>query len=184
MRTGDTQIVYVETGDPDNVAWRSDNEFVATVERGRISGLRIGQTRITANNASVSVTVRGRSDLYDEPMEDLSWNMTREQVVNRLGLPDKMENNVLTYDLVSSVNSFKSYEFDSNNRLVAANITVGKDKTAQLDDFLNERYLLLNGSEQGDKNYINNLTYSTSTMTVGRTGYDDDYSLVSYRQIK
>ena len=32
MRTGDTQIVYVETGDPDNVAWRSDNEFVATVE--------------------------------------------------------------------------------------------------------------------------------------------------------
>lgn len=78
MRTGDTQIVYVETGDPDNVAWRSDNEFVATVERGRISGLRIGQTRITANNASVSVTVRGRSDLYDEPMEDLSWNMTRE----------------------------------------------------------------------------------------------------------
>ena len=115
MRTGDTQIVYVETGDPDNVAWRSDNEFVATVERGRISGLRIGQTRITANNASVSVTVRGRSDLYDEPMEDLSWNMTREQV---------------------------------------------------------------------DKNYINNLTYSTSTMTVGRTGYDDDYWLVSYRQIK
>ena len=184
MRTGDTQIVYVETGDPDNVAWRSDNEFVATVERGRISGLRIGQTRITANNASVSVTVRGRSDLYDEPMEDLSLNMTREQVVNRLGLPDKMENNVLTYDLVSSVNSFKSYEFDSNNRLVAANITVGKDKTAQLDDFLNERYLLLNGSEQGDKNYINNLTYSTSTMTVGRTGYDDDYWLVSYRQIK
>ena len=184
MRTGDTQIVYVETGDPDNVAWRSDNEFVATVERGRISGLRIGQTRITANNASVSVTVRGRSDLYDEPMEDLSWNMTREQVVNRLGLPDKMENNVLTYDLVSSVNSFKSYEFDSNNRLVAANITVGKDKTAQLDDFLNERYLLLNGSEQGDKNYINNLTYSTSTMTVCRTGYDDDYWLVSYRQIK
>ena len=117
-------------------------------------------------------------------MEDLSWNMTRKQVVNRLGLPDKMENNVLTYDLVSSVNSFKSYEFDSNNRLVAANITVGKDKTAQLDDFLNERYLLLNGSEQGDKNYINNLTYSTSTMTVGRTGYDDDYWLVSYRQIK
>ena len=90
----------------------------------------------------------------------------------------------MTYDLVSSVNSFKSYEFDSNNRLVAANITVGKDKTAQLDDFLNERYLLLNGSEQGDKNYINNLTYSTSTMTVGRTGYDDDYWLVSYRQIK
>ena len=141
--------------------------------------LKEGKDAILASSASCNRAELDRSVAVGEKL-----NMTREQVVNRLGLPDKMENNVLTYDLVSSVNSFKSYEFDSNNRLVAANITVGKDKTAQLDDFLNERYLLLNGSEQGDKNYINNLTYSTSTMTVCRTGYDDDYWLVSYRQIK
>ena len=57
MRTGDTQTVYILTGDPDRTVWRSDNEFVATVRNGRISGCRIGKTRITANNASVAVTV-------------------------------------------------------------------------------------------------------------------------------
>ncbi|HIW97813.1 MAG TPA: hypothetical protein H9866_04920 [Candidatus Tidjanibacter gallistercoris] len=184
MRTGDTQTVYVVTGNPNGVAWRSDNEFVATVDAGRISGLRIGQTRITANNASVSVTVKGRVDLYDEPMANLTWGMTKEQVVNRLGLPDRMEDGILTYELVSSVNSFKSYEFDGNNRLTASSITVSRDKTAQLDDFLNERYLLLGDSDRQDKDYIDNLTYTTSSMLVSRTVYDGDYWLVTYRQIK
>lgn len=184
MRTGDVQTVYVVTGDPDNVSWGSRNEFVATVDRGRISGLRIGQAIVTANNASVAVTVRGRVDLYDEPLDNLRWGMTKEQVVSLLGVPAKIENNVLTYNLTSSVNSFKSYEFDPNNRLTVANITVNKDKTSQLEDFLGERYLLLDGGGSQDRDYINSLTYSTATIVVSRTSLDDSYWLVSYQQPK
>lgn len=184
MRTGDTQTVYVVTGDPDNVAWGSVNDFVATVAGGKIFGLRIGQTVVTANNASVAVTVKGRIDLYDEPLDNLRWGMTKEQVVALLGVPAKIDNNVLTYNLVSSVNSFKSYEFDMNNRLAAANITVSKDKTSQLDDFLAERYMLINSESDVRRDYINSLTYSTATMAVSRTTHDDDYWLISYRQPK
>lgn len=184
MRTGDVQTVYVVTGDPNNVAWGSLNEFVATVDRGRISGLRIGQTVVTANNASVAVTVRGRIDLYDEPLENLRWGMTKEQVVSLLGVPAKIDGNVLTYDITSAVNSFKSYEFDSNNRLTVANISVSKDKTSQLDDFLGERYLLMNSGSSQDRDYINSLTYSTARMVVSRTSLDESYWLVSYRQPK
>lgn len=184
MRTGDTQTVHVVTGDPDKVAWGSVNRFVASVDNGKISGLRIGQTIVTANNASVSVTVRGRVDLYDEPMNNLRWGMTKEQVVSLLGVPAKIDNNILTYTLISSVNSFKSYEFDMNNRLTVANITVSKDKTAQLEDFLGERYLLINEGSGENKDYINSLTYSDATIIVSRTVYDDDYWLVSYQQPK
>lgn len=184
MRTGDVQTVYVVTGDPNNVAWGSLNEFVATVDRGKISGLRIGQTIVTANNASVAVSVRGRIDLYDEPLDNLRWGMTKEQVVSLLGVPAKIDGNVLTYDLTSSVNSFKSYEFDSNNRLTVANISVSKDKTSQLDDFLGERYLLMNSGSSEDRDYINSLTYSTATMVVSRTSLDESYWLVSYQQPK
>lgn len=184
MRTGDTQTVHVVTGDPDKVAWGSVNGFVASVDNGKISGLRIGQTIVTANNASVSVTVKGRVDLYDEPMNNLRWGMTKEQVVSLLGVPAKIDNNILTYTLISSVNSFKSYEFDRNNRLTVANITVSKDKTAQLEDFLGERYLLINEGSGVDKDYINSLTYSDATIIVSRTVYDDDYWLVSYQQPK
>lgn len=184
MRTGDTQTVHVVTGDPDKVAWGSVNGFVASVDNGKISGLRIGQTIVTANNASVSVTVRGRVDLYDEPMNNLRWGMTKEQVVSLLGVPAKIDNNILTYTLISSVNSFKSYEFDRNNRLTVANITVSKDKTAQLEDFLGERYLLINEGSGVNRDYINSLTYSDATIIVSRTVYDDDYWLVSYQQPK
>jgi hypothetical protein len=183
MRTGDTQTVYILTGDPDRTVWRSDNEFVATVRNGRISGCRIGKTRITANNASVAVTVTGRSSLYEEPMEELRWGMLREEVVARFGLPDRLEENVLTYRLDSSVNSFRSYDFDEHNRLVAAHITVARDKTLQLDDFLGERYLQLSDDDRQERDYIDNLTYTQATVRVSRVGYDDDYWLVSYRRI-
>lgn len=184
LRAGDTQSVYVVAGDPDNVLWQSDDEFVATVDGGAISALRIGRTRITANNAAVSVTVVGRSNLYDEPMEGLEWQMTREQVVDKLGLPDEMADGVLTYNLSSSVNSFVRYTF-TGNRLVEAAITVSRTATSQLDDFLGERYLLLDDSDsRQDKDYIDRLTYDEATMVVTRTGFDNDYWIVTYKPLK
>lgn len=183
MRTGDTRKIHVISGDPDNVVWQSANEFVASVTDGEISGLRIGQTQVVCNNAAVSVTVKGRIDLYDEPMDNLRWGMTKEQLVTLLGVPGKIADNILTYNVVSSVNSFKSYEFDRNNRLITASITVAKDKTSQLDDFLAERYMLINSGDSHSRDYINSLKYSTASMVVSRTSYDENYWLVSYQQV-
>lgn len=183
MRAGDVQKVEVTSGNPDDVRWRSENEFIATVDEGTISAHRIGQTRITANNAAVVVTVEGLSNLYDNPMDGLSWGMTQEQLYDKLGMPSTKDETSMTYNIVSSINSLKTYSFE-DNKLVAAAITVTKDKTSQLDDYLNERYLLLNTEEtRQDKDYINALTYSAATLLITRTSYDDNYWLVSYKQI-
>lgn len=183
MRAGDAQKVEITSGNPDDVRWRSENEFIATVDDGLISAQRIGQTRITANNAAVVVTVEGLSNLYDNPMDGLSWGMTQEQLYDKLGMPSTKDEKSMTYNMVSAINSLKTYSF-VDNRLVSAAITVTKDKTSQLDDYLNERYLLLNDDEtRQDRDYINALTYSMATLLVTRTSYDDNYWLVSYKQI-
>ena len=186
LKAGDSQQLYVTSGDPNGVVWRSENEFVATVDKGKISGHRIGTTRVIANNAVVNVVVDGRYDLYDEPIEKVEWGMSKEEVSKIMGFPDKVEGNVISYDVESSVNSLKTYEFDSNNRLIATGITVAKDKTAQLDDFLNERYLLITKgdvSELADRDYINGVDVASATMLVSRSGYDADYWIVTYKDI-
>lgn len=181
-KTGDTKQVNVMAGDPNSVIWRSDNEYIATVEKGRITGHRIGSTFVFANTTIVAVVVSGRYNLYDEPIAKVKWGMTKDEVTRQMGFPDKVENNVITYNIISSVNSFESYEFDANNRLFGANITVSREKTSQLDDFLAERYLLLSSSvENENRDYINGLTTGTSTMTVRRSVYDENYWLISYR---
>lgn len=182
FKTGDTKQVHVTAGDPNSVIWRSDNEYIATVEKGRITGHRIGSTFVFANTTIVAVVVNGRYNLYDEPTSKVRWGMTKDEVTRQMGFPDKVDNNVITYNLNSSVNSFESYEFDANNRLCVANITVSREKTSQLDDFLAERYLLLSSSvENENQDYINGLTTGTSTMTVRRAVYDEAYWIVSYR---
>ena len=183
LRAGDAETVYVTEGNPDEVVWRSTNEFVATVDRGQVKGLRIGTARVWANTASVAVTVKGRYDLYDEPMDGLRWGMTREELVDKLGFPDGVADNVLTYEMVSSINSFRSYEFDANMRLVAASISVSRACTDDLEAFLGERYLLITTDNRPDKQYIDALTVSDATQVVTLAAYDADYWIVTYRNI-
>lgn len=183
LRSGDAETVYVTEGNPNEVVWRSMNEFVATVDKGQISALRIGTTRVWANSASVAVTVKGRYDLYDEPMEGLKWNMTRDAVVDKLGFPDGVADDVLTYEIVSTINSFRSYGFDANKRLVSASISVSKDYTTDLESFLGERYLLISTPDRQDKQYIDALTVADATQVVTLASYDDDFWIVTYRDI-
>ena len=184
MQSGDSQKINVLTGDPDNVLWTSDNQFVATVDKGVVSAMRVGNARITANNASVVVKVSPRSNLFIEPVSDFPWGVSREFVINAIGIPDKLENNTMRYDLSSAVSSFKIYMFDDNGRLIAAGITVSRDRTSHLDDFLNERYLLLTDDGEVNKEYINAPTYSSADMSISRNAYDNNYWIVTYRSLK
>ena len=184
MQSGDSQKINVLTGDPDNVLWTSDNPYAVTVDKGVVSALRVGNARITANNASVAVKVSPRSNLYVEPITDFQWGVSREFVIGTIGIPDKLENNTMRYDLSSAVSSFKIYMFDDNGRLIAAGITVNRDRTSHLDDFLNERYQLLTDDGEVNKEYINALTYANADMSISRNAYDSNYWIVIYRSLK
>lgn len=184
LLSGDSQKINVQTGDPENVLWTSDNPFVATVDKGTISGIRVGTARISANNAVVSVRVNPRSNLYVEPITDFRWGVTREYVINTLGIPDRIENNTMRYDMSSAVSSFKIYMFDDNGRLIAAGITINRDKTSHLDDFLNERYFLLTDDGEINKEFINALSYTHADMSVSRNAYDNNYWIVTYRALQ
>lgn len=184
LLSGDSQKINVLSGDPDNVLWISDNPFVATVDNGNITGVRVGKARISANNTSVAVLVNPRSNLYVEPVADFHWGVSREYVINTLGIPDKLENNTMRYDMSSAVSSFKIYMFDDNGRLIAAGITINRDKTSHLDDFLNERYFLLTDDGDINKEFINALSYSKASMSVSRNAYDNNYWIVTYRALQ
>lgn len=183
MRAGDVQTVYVTSGNPDKVVWRSANEFVATVDRGQIKALRIGSTRVWANSAAVAVTVKGRYDLYDEPMTGLRWGMTREELVAKLGFPDGVVGNVLIYNMESATTSFLSYEFDADMRLTGASVSVSKGFSDELEAFLGERYLQITSEGRPDQQYIDALTVTDASVVVTRASYDDLYWLVTYRDI-
>lgn len=185
LKAGDISTVKVMSGET-GVAWRIENPYVATVDNGKVTGIRVGKTMLLANSTPAVVNVTPRYMLYEEPVKGTRWGMTKNEIYKLMGdkFPDRMEGNLFIYNIESSVNSFKSYEFDKNERLIAVNITVNKEFGTELDNFLAERYMDISGDSTTGKHYLNALTQAASTMLISRTSYDDDYWVISYRDVK
>lgn len=184
LKSGDSKTVRVLSGET-GINWRTENSFIATVDNGKVTAHRVGKTLLLANNTAAMVTVSPRYLLYDEPIVNTYWGMNKNDIFRLMGekFPDKMESNLFTYYIDSPVNSFKTFEFDFSERLIAVSISVAKQKVTELDNFLAERYQEMPGGTEIERHYINGNTQTTSTMLISRTSYDDDYWIVSYRRV-
>lgn len=185
LKSGDSKTVKVLSGDS-NVNWRTENIYVATVDNGKVTALHVGKTMLLANNTAALVTVSPRYMLYNEPIDHTKWGMTKNDIYKLMGdkFPDKMEGNLFTYNIESPVNSFTTYEFNSNERLTSVHISVSKQNSSDLDQFLAERYQEIPGGSENEKHYFNGTSNSAATMLVSRSSYDNNHWLVSYKDVK
>ena len=129
---------YIEGENISNVEWDSENEFVATVEDGVITGQFVGETIVTsgAGNLSFSVEVRPQYHIYDDPY--MKWGASKAAVMAKLGAPYSEGKDNLAYMTTNTNAPLVIYMFE-NDRLVSCGVAC---KTAyRLSYFLMERYV-------------------------------------------
>lgn len=101
-----------------------------------------GSKRITTSvNDYCLVTVKPRYEHYVEPLTD--WNMTKEDVMEKLGKPTNMEmefgDGILRYGNVETDKYITYYVFEEY-KLAGSVIRTDQLTEKELRDFLNERY--------------------------------------------
>ena len=115
LKTGQsTTVTY--TG-PGSCQWHSDEPRIATVKNGVIKGVRIGKTKIHANDLVCDVTITPRYTRYYEPCTE--WNCSRNKVISYMSgysLNGNSSENPLAYYGTGSVIAYM-YDFNSSNKL-------------------------------------------------------------------
>lgn len=122
------------------VEWDSENEFVATVENGIITGQFVGETTVKsgAGNLSFSVVVKPQYHIYDEPY--MEWGASKAAVRAKLGAPYSEDTGNLVYRTTNSNAPLVIYLFE-NDRLVSCGVACSKSTAYTLSYFLVERYV-------------------------------------------
>ncbi len=127
------------TGLPNDAAWISENEFVATANGYTISSSKVGSANLRYEDVSISVTVDPRCTLYTEP--DMSWGSSISSIKSKYGNPYSSNNDILIYRTNNSASPLALYSFD-NGKLTSSAIVVPIDYVDKLADFLGERYVI------------------------------------------
>lgn len=121
--------------------WEVDNEFVATVSEGVITGQFVGTTSIkeSAYQLSFNVEVLPKYNLYDEPCLDFGV-ATMETIRSMYGTPASYDSESLIYNSNNKNAPYYIYLF-RNGRLYSSGVVVKLSAGSALADFLMERYL-------------------------------------------
>lgn len=122
-----------------DLAWNSDNEFVATVEHGVITGQFVGKTTVqSTNNLSFSVEVKPLYHTYDEPC--LDWGASKSTIKAKYGTPKSEDSSNLLYQTSNSNAPIMLFMFE-NGKLSSSGVVCKISAVSQLADFLLERYV-------------------------------------------
>ncbi len=167
-------------------SWKSDNEYVATVDKnGLLKGRHIGTTQIVASNdastGTCAVTIVPQYNLYDTPV--LNWGASLAQVkAAETHTFVKTSNNVTTYVYNNGViNTLVMYLFE-NGGLASVAALEGESYFALHGLYLIERYEPL-GKSDDMYIFIDALTIEQAKLSIGfsyQTISGDSYAVAIY----
>ena len=139
LKTGQsTTVTY--TG-PSSCQWSSDEPQIAKVDNGVITGVRVGKTKIHANDLVCDVTVTPRYTRYYEPCAE--WDCSKSKVISYMSgysLGGSSTDNPLFYYGTGSVIAYM-YNFNDNNKLESSFMAIKLSEADYIVDFLDERYI-------------------------------------------
>ncbi len=123
-----------------DIAWNSDNEFVATVKNNIITGQLVGKTTVNSvsQNLSFSVEVKPKYRIYEEPY--LNWGASKSVIKAKCGAPKSEDSNSLLYETSNSNVPYVLYLFE-NGKMYTCGVICKISVASQLGDFLVERYV-------------------------------------------
>lgn len=157
----------VSTGN-NSINWSCEDEYVASVSNsGLVTGNRVGKTIVTANDLKCQVIVDPIYNLYEEPV--LDWNMTKSQIVSKLGTPYSSTSTTIIYETKNSKAPLIMYTFDTNGKLKGSYVTVMSNYVTECSDFLLERYAVWDISSGSNiiALFGNSLDTKKATVIVG-----------------
>ncbi|MDE7410412.1 MAG: hypothetical protein K2M94_00020 [Paramuribaculum sp.] len=134
----DTQTI--EGTNVADIVWESDNEFVATIKNGTITGQYVGKTSVksTTQNLSFTVDVKPKYNTYEEP--HLEWGASKSAIKAKYGTPTSENTNSLLYETSNSNAPIMLYMFE-NGKMTTCGVVCKMSTAYQLGDFLVERYV-------------------------------------------
>ena len=143
----ETEILTYSGGD---CSWWSDNDLIATVENGTVTGKHVGETIIHAKDKTCTVTVKAKYNSYTEPY--MNWGASQSTIESFMsGYTLRSSSSTsLIYDGKGKVLSY-GYTFESN-ALKASAFLVSLYNT-DLVDFLTERYVVAKVEEESSSEY-------------------------------
>lgn len=135
-----SQTENIQGENVSNLNWDSNNEFVATVSDGVITGQFVGQTAVSesAHKLAFNVEVKPKYNLYAEP--DMDWGASITTIKSRHGAPYISDSEMLMYESGNDDVPYYMYYFE-NGKLKYSYALVKLSAGSTLVDFLAERYL-------------------------------------------
>lgn len=90
LYVGEAQSIETNFDEEEYINYQSERPFVASVNgMGEVTGNHVGTTTVTVNDIPVSVTVKGKVNLYTEPV--LDWGTSMSYVINHHQAGGNME---------------------------------------------------------------------------------------------
>lgn len=160
------QYVHI-VGEPTNVEWKSDDEYVAKVDNGTIIGNHVGTTIVRAhvNNqkGSCTVTVTPKYHTYKEPLTN--WRLTKNEVISVKGTPYRTSGSKIYYQQAENI--FEAYDFE--NEVMINSAIILPLTSISVADFLLERYELYYLEDRNGTDmyyFINALSFESANLIV------------------
>lgn len=129
----------IEGTNVSGLVWDSENEFVATVKNGVITGQFVGKTMVkSSKNLSFTAEVKPRYHTYEEP--SLDWGASKATIKAKYGTPYSENATGLIYKTTNSNAPIMMFVFE-NNKMSNCGVVCKISTASQLADFLLERYV-------------------------------------------
>lgn len=176
MYVGDEIIIKASYGS-ENVSWKSDNDFIASVSDGLVKANKVGETNIIAsadNDAYCKVTVLPKYNLYEEPY--MEWGVTKDYIREKYGKPYFESKDAMTYK-----ENFMGYMF-KDGKLVSASVMISLNKAEELGLFIKERYYPFKVSGGSVIGFINANSTKDATVLGSISVYSSLYYLITYQK--
>lgn len=157
----ETEILTYSGGD---CSWWSDNDLIATVDNGTVTGKHVGETIIHAKDKTCTVTVKAKYNSYTEPCMEWGASQSRiESLMSGYTLRSSSSTSLI-YEGKGKVVAY-GYSFESN-ALKASTFAVSLYNTDLLD-FLTERYVVAKVEEESSSEYWVYMASVDEKMIVG-----------------
>lgn len=131
----------IEGTNVSDIAWDSENEFVATVKNGIITGQFVGKTNVNSTKSlSFTAEVKPRYNTYEEP--SLEWGASKAAIKAKYGTPYSETSTGLIYK-TSNANAPMMLFIFNNNKMSNCGVVCTLSAANTLADFLTERYLVV-----------------------------------------
>lgn len=159
-----------------NCTWSSDNELIASVKNGVITGEHVGTTTIHANKATCKVTVKPRYTNVFEPC--LQWGAnqsTIKQYMSGYTLLSSSSTSLLYAG--NGVNDIMGYAYSfENGKLSLSMLMASYYAASYVTDFLLERYAVIDVDQDSYTAYMITPDFTTGIILI----FDDSALEVGY----